>query len=85
METVRRESFVLRYSSLSDVLISGASAVAASCADDSRPDSVCVIPPPILPPWVCAGSCFCSCSDSGADFAVSARKFFSVLTKIIFN
>ena len=53
MEAVGWESFALRYSSLSDVLVAGASAVAAaqlapiaSCADENRPDTVLVIPPP---------------------------------------
>ena len=54
MQTVWRESFALRYS-LSDVLISAPSAVAAAqlapiayCADVNRPDRVPVIPPPVL-------------------------------------
>ena len=51
MQTVWRESFALRYS-LSDVLVSPPSAVAAaqlapiaSCADVKRPERVPVIPP----------------------------------------
>ena len=54
MEAVGWESFALRYSSLSDVLVVCASAVAAaqlapiaSCADENRPESVLVIPPPV--------------------------------------
>ena len=54
MQTVWRESFALRYS-LSDVLISPPSAVAAaqlapiaSCADVNSPDRVPVIPPPVV-------------------------------------
>ena len=54
VEAVWRESFALMYFPLSDVLVSCTSAVAvaqlapiASCADENRPDSVLVIPPPV--------------------------------------
>ena len=58
MQTVWRESFALRYS-LSDVLVSPPSAVAAAqlapiafCADVKRPEIV-----PVIPPLDLRGSC----------------------------